>query len=89
MRADGEVDVGGVFSALSRDPRQIATLARLAVDARRAFAALARARATLGADFASLDIEGVRLPWLERASARRSHSAVLAAAIRGYAHDMA
>ena len=87
MRPDGEVDMAGVFNALSRDPRQIAMLARLAVDARRAFAALSRARAMLGSDFASLELEA---DWLERAPARRrSHSAVLAASIRGYAHDLA
>jgi len=78
-----------VFSALSRNPRQIATLAHLAVDARRAFAALARARAMLGADFASLELEEVSADWRGAAPARRSHSAVLAAAIRAYAHDWA
>jgi adenosylhomocysteine nucleosidase len=90
MRPDGEVDMAGVFNALSRDPRQIATLARLAVDARRAFAALSRARAMLGSDFASLELEAARPDWPEKAPARRrSHSAVLAASIRGYAHDLA
>jgi adenosylhomocysteine nucleosidase len=89
MRPDGEVDMAGVFSALSRDPRQITTLARLAVDARRAFAALACARAMLGSDFASLELEELRPNWRETAPARRSHSAVLAASIRGYAHDLA
>jgi nucleoside phosphorylase len=90
MRADGEVDMAGVFNALSRDPRQIAMLARLAVDARRAFAALSRARAMLGSDFASLELDAARPDWLERAPARRRfHSAVLAASIRGYAHDLA
>ncbi|SRR5579883_194838 len=89
MRPDGEVDMAGVFSALSRNPRQIATLAHLAVDARRAFAALARARAMLGADFASLELEEVSADWRGAAPARRSHSAVLAAAIRAYAHDWA
>lgn len=89
MRPDGEVDVGGVFSALSRDPWQVTTLARLAVDARRAFAALARARALLGSDFASLDLDAVRASRREETPARQSHSAVLAASIRNYAPDMA
>lgn len=89
MRPDGEVDVGGVFGALSRDPWQVTMLARLAVDARRAFAALARARAMLGADFASRDLEEARAGRREEAPARQSHSAVLAASIRNYAHDMA
>jgi purine nucleoside phosphorylase len=89
MRPDGEVDIGGVFGALSRDPWQVTMLARLAVDARRAFAALARARAMLGADFASRDLEEARAGRREETPARQSHSAVLAASIRNYAHDIA
>jgi|SRR5579872_1479530 len=86
MRPDGEVDIGGVFGALSRDPRQLAMLARLAVDARQAFGALARARALLGADFATFELDKSRAT-LGAAPARRSHSAVLAGSIRGYAQD--
>jgi adenosylhomocysteine nucleosidase len=89
MRADGEVDVSAVFSALSRNPGQLPTLARLAVDARRAFSALARARAILGADFASFELEALRSSWREKAAARRSQSAALGSGVRGYAHDLA
>jgi adenosylhomocysteine nucleosidase len=89
MRADGEVDVSAVFSALSRNPGQLPTLARLALDARRAFSALARARAFLGADFASFELEQLRPAWREKAASRRSQGAALGSAVRGYAHDMA
>ena len=56
MRADGGVDLAGIAGALVRRPGQLPALARLALDARRAFGALARARALLGADFASIDL---------------------------------
>jgi len=56
MRADGGVDLAAVLGALGREPRQSPALVRLALDSRRAFAALARARALLGADFASVDL---------------------------------
>src|SRR5579863_2323943 len=60
MRADGEVNIGAVLGRLLRNPSEVSALARLAVDARKAFAALARARAILGSDFASLDLEEIR-----------------------------
>ena len=60
MRADGEVNIGAVLGGLLRNPRELSSLARLAVDARKAFAALARARAALGPDFASLEVEDLR-----------------------------
>jgi hypothetical protein len=88
MRADGEVDVGAVLGALARDLRQVPTLARLSVDARRAFSTLARARALLGPDFASLDPEELCSNWRERTASHRSPSAS-GAAVRGYVHDMA
>jgi len=56
MRADGEVDVAAVLAELIRSPGQLPALARLALDSRAAFSALVRARALLGADFASLDL---------------------------------
>ncbi|MGA2793222.1 MAG: phosphorylase [Roseiarcus sp.] len=56
MRADGGVDLAAVLGALGRGPRQLTALVGLALDSRRAFGALARARALLGADFASLDL---------------------------------
>jgi hopanoid-associated phosphorylase len=56
MRADGGVDLAAVLRALGREPRQLPALIRLALDWRRAFGALVRARALLGADFASLDL---------------------------------
>jgi len=56
MRADGGVDLAAVLGALGRGPRQLTALVRLALDSRRAFGALARARALLGADFASIDL---------------------------------
>jgi adenosylhomocysteine nucleosidase len=54
---DGEFDVAGLLARLIANPGQLFALARLAADARRAFSVLKRARATLGADFASLDPE--------------------------------
>jgi adenosylhomocysteine nucleosidase len=54
MRADGEVDLAAVFGALLRDPGQLPALIRLGMDSRRAFSALVRARALLGAEFASV-----------------------------------
>jgi adenosylhomocysteine nucleosidase len=89
MRADGEVDVGSVLAALLRDLRQVPTLARLALDARCAFSALAQARATLGPDFASLDPDEFRSSRREKNPSRQQHSPALGSAIRGYAHDMA
>jgi hypothetical protein len=56
LRADGGLDLAGALGALIRDIGQLAGLARLALDARRAFLALSRARALLGADFSSLDL---------------------------------
>ena len=56
MRADGAIDVAAVLRALGRQPRQLPALIRLALDSRKAFGALMRARALLGADFASLDL---------------------------------
>ncbi|SRR5271170_560500 len=57
MGPDGEFDVAGLLAGLIANPGQLLALARLAADARRAFSVLKRARATLGADFASLDAE--------------------------------
>ena len=54
---DGEIDVADLLAGLIANPGQLLALARLAVEARRAFSVLKRARATLGADFASLDAE--------------------------------
>ncbi len=56
IRADGGLAVAAVLDALACDPRQWAALARLGLDSRRAFLALRRARALLGADFASRDL---------------------------------
>jgi adenosylhomocysteine nucleosidase len=56
MRADGEVDLAAVLGALIRDPFQLPALIRLALDSGGAFSALVRARALLGADFASADL---------------------------------
>lgn len=56
MRADGGVDLAAVLGALVREPRQLAALVRLGLDSRRALLALVRARALLGADFASVDL---------------------------------
>jgi hypothetical protein len=56
MRADGEVDLAAVLGALAKDPGQLPALIRLAFDARAAFSTLVRARALLGADFASIDL---------------------------------
>ena len=53
MRADGEVDLAAVLAALIREPGQLPALIRLGLDTRRAFSALVRARALLGAEFAS------------------------------------
>jgi adenosylhomocysteine nucleosidase len=89
MRADGEVDVGSVLMALMRDLSQVPTLMSLALDARRAFSALAHARAILGPDFASLDPDELRSSRREKSSPRQQHSPALGSAIRGYAHDMA
>jgi adenosylhomocysteine nucleosidase len=55
MRADGGIDLAAILRALTREPRQLPALTRLALEARRAFGALARARALLGADFAGVD----------------------------------
>jgi adenosylhomocysteine nucleosidase len=56
MRADGEVDLAAVLGALVRNPHELPALLRLAVDSREAFSVLARARALLGAEFASVDL---------------------------------
>lgn len=56
MRADGEVDVAAVLGALVRNPHELPALLRLAFDSREAFSVLARARALLGPDFASVDL---------------------------------
>ncbi|WP_158815651.1 hypothetical protein [Methylocapsa sp. S129] len=56
MRADGAVDFAAVFAALARDPGQLPALVRLGLDSRRAFSALVRAHALLGAGFASIDL---------------------------------
>ena len=53
MRADGEVDLAAVLTALVREPGQLPALMRLGLDTRRAFSALVHARALLGAEFAS------------------------------------
>jgi adenosylhomocysteine nucleosidase len=57
MGADGEIDVAGLLAGLIANPGQLFAVARLAADARRAFSVLKRARAALGADFASLYAE--------------------------------
>jgi adenosylhomocysteine nucleosidase len=56
MRADGEIDLAAVLGALVRNPHELPALMRLAVDSREAFSNLARARALLGAEFASVDL---------------------------------
>jgi adenosylhomocysteine nucleosidase len=56
MREDGRIDVAAVLGALARAPHQCPAFARLALDSRRAFSALADARALLGADFAGVDL---------------------------------
>jgi adenosylhomocysteine nucleosidase len=56
MRADGEVDLAAVLGALIRNPNQLPALTRLARDSGGAFSSLVRARALLGADFASADL---------------------------------
>jgi nucleoside phosphorylase len=56
LRPDGGIDRAAIVAALARAPLQLPALARLALDARRAFAALVRARALLGADFAGVDL---------------------------------
>jgi hypothetical protein len=56
MRADGGVDLAAVLGALARSPGQLPALVRLGLDSRRAFSSLVRARALLGADFASIDL---------------------------------
>jgi adenosylhomocysteine nucleosidase len=56
MHADGEVDLAAVLGALVRNPHELPALMRLAVDSREAFSSLARARALLGAEFASVDL---------------------------------
>jgi adenosylhomocysteine nucleosidase len=56
MRADSGVDVAAILGALLREPNQLPALIRLGLDSRRAFSALVRARALLGADFASVDL---------------------------------
>jgi hopanoid-associated phosphorylase len=56
MRADGGIDLSAMMASLARRPGQLPELARLAFDSRRAFAALGRARAFLGPQFASLDL---------------------------------
>jgi adenosylhomocysteine nucleosidase len=64
--ADGEVDIPATLGALVRNPRDLSVLFRLAFDARAAFAALSRARALLGSDFASSELgEGVAVGWRE------------------------
>jgi adenosylhomocysteine nucleosidase len=56
MRADGGVDLAAMLGALARRPGQLPALVRLGLDSRRAFAGLVRARALLGARFASVDL---------------------------------
>lgn len=56
MRADGEIDLAAVLGALVRNPHELPALMRLAVNSREAFSNLARARALLGAEFASVDL---------------------------------
>ena len=56
MRADGGVDLAAALRALGRQPSQLPALVRLALDSRKAFGALACARALLGADFAGVDL---------------------------------
>jgi adenosylhomocysteine nucleosidase len=56
MREDGGVNVAAVLGALARAPQQWPAFARLALDSRKAFSALADARALLGADFAGVDL---------------------------------
>ena len=48
MRPDGGMALGPVLAALARDPGQLASLIRTGLEARRAFAALRRARGTWG-----------------------------------------
>ena len=56
MRADGGVALGAVLGALAQNPGQLPDLVRLGLDSRRGFSSLVRARALLGADFASVDL---------------------------------
>jgi len=56
MREDGGINVAAVLSALARAPQQWPAFAQLALDSRKAFSELARARALLGADFAGVDL---------------------------------
>jgi adenosylhomocysteine nucleosidase len=56
MGGDGGVDLAAVIGALMRDPGQTPALIRLGLDSRKAFLVLSRARALLGADFASRDL---------------------------------
>jgi adenosylhomocysteine nucleosidase len=56
MRADGGVALGAVLGALAQSPGQLPDLVRLGLDTRRALSSLVRARALLGADFASVDL---------------------------------
>ncbi len=55
MRADGGVALGAVLGALAQNPGQLPDLVRLGLDSRRGFSSLVRARALLGAQFASVD----------------------------------
>ena len=51
MRPDGRTDVGAVVRALAAKPSELPALLRIALDARAAFAALARARTQLDPQF--------------------------------------
>ena len=51
MRSDGRVDLPAVLMSLARDPRQLPSLIRTALDARAAFAGLLRGRQLLGVHY--------------------------------------
>lgn len=56
MRADGSVDIAAVLRSLARDPRQVPSLIRTALDARAAFAGLLRSRQMLPASLGFIDL---------------------------------
>jgi hopanoid-associated phosphorylase len=66
FRDDGGTDLGAIFVALCRDPRQLATLLRLARDARAAFASLALCRRRLDVEALSAAIAGERVDAAKR-----------------------
>jgi hypothetical protein len=56
MRADGGMALGPVLAATARDPRQLVSLIRTGLEARRAFRALADGRRLLGPRLAFPDL---------------------------------